>query len=535
MDKDLNQIDKLVNGKLQTHAVDSTLDSWAVISRKMTWRNFLYFRLSSVNIYYVSLFLIASIWGSLLYTNAYNTSMSAENYAIVETIGDIHSQEIIPSHTNYTESEKSNPEKSNKKNKQSEIGNQKVVSNSNIESNQQAHKLNNISLKDVATTGKPEPNVMALAINDNISKQTNNSKNRISESKISNKLNIDQKITSLASKGQKTQSNISEKNLINTQSEITNIVVNSYDFGNESSMMFINPLFMENMNQFSENNINPEFRRKDTLEFYTPPSERTEWLIEGYFSPLYTSNITESIDPEMVSFLDRKSNIESPVLSFTTGVNILYQGKHNIILQTGVAYTQLGERIKRGDMEQIISSSVPLYPEGGYYDYDTIPFFNIDSLMQGIEYVDTLFESTWINDNSTVLRDDTTKYKGTNTRNKYSYIEIPLIAGYNFPGPGFDLQLKAGLITGFWLNSRGMKANPENSLELIDMNSDSPDYRKINYSLTAGFNVSYPITEKLNLTTGLMYRKSLFDLHDSYLYNQRQKGTELHIGMLYRL
>ena len=120
----------------------------------------------------------------------------------------------------------------------------------------------------------------------------------------------------------------------------------------------------------------------------------------------------------MKPFIDEKIKIESPVISFTTGLNLIYQGKHNLLFQTGIAYTESGEKIKRGYIEQIETSTIPVYPDGGFFDIDTIPFINIDSLNQGVHYVDTLFESSWIVDNSTTVVSDTTKYEGTNNRNK---------------------------------------------------------------------------------------------------------------------
>ena len=283
-------------------------------------------------------------------------------------------------------------------------------------------------------------------------------------------------------------------------------------------------------------NISPLYRKyNDSIDFYTPPSERTSWLLEAYFSPLYTSGLSESINTEMGSYIEDKTKIESPVISFTTGLNVQYQGKNNLLFQTGIAYTELGERIKREDIEQINTYLTPLHPDGGYTDIDTILFINIDSLNQGIHYVDTLFDSNWIVDNTQIETSDTTKFNGANNRNKYSYLEIPIMVGYSFPGPKFDFQIKAGVITGIWLNTNGFKPDPYNSLDLIDINSDSPKFKTVNYSLVAGFNLNYHILERVNITTGIMYRKNLFDIYDSYLYSQKHFATEFHIGIQYQL
>ena len=559
MDNNLEHIDKLITGKLQSHAVESTVDSWAVISKKLFWRNFMFFRFDSFNVYYLSAILVSSVWLASYLINPVSENITQSNLKsfdkpsieyssentpkpeVTSVEKEIENSELLDNKTSITELSSAT---TGSENNEEIVVNTELSSVSNINSTIESSTLKKTS--EIITSDRLDINTNNLS-NVKGASATSKAKVVIAESEIHYE-NIDSKI----SINEKSSAEVSiPENSINEDrladnSVLENDAVESINVTGLSSeeivlkselwgkMNYITPLGFDNSLLYGSNSSGV-IKFSDDIDFYTPPGERTSWALEGYFSPLLTNNITTTNNSEINPYLQKKTSIEKTALSFSTGINLIYHGKHNMLFQTGVAYTELGERIKRNDILDVENYTTPRYPDGGFFNTDTVLFVNIDSLNQGIHYVDTLFETQWVIDNSLINVSDSTIYKGANIRNKYSYIEIPLMIGYNFPGPGFELQFKTGIITGYWIKTNGFKANPDNEMELVDINSDSPKFRKMNYSFAAGVNMNYYLNNRISVSTGLMYRKNLTDTFESYLYNQRHFGTEFRVGIQYHL
>ncbi|MEA3444709.1 MAG: hypothetical protein U9R19_08280, partial [Bacteroidota bacterium] len=69
MANELKYIDELVRKKMTGHAVESTVDNFAVIQRAAFWRNFFTFRFLSLNAYYAGAVVLLGIF-SLGYFSA---------------------------------------------------------------------------------------------------------------------------------------------------------------------------------------------------------------------------------------------------------------------------------------------------------------------------------------------------------------------------------------------------------------------------------------------------------------------------------
>ncbi len=532
MSNDLKYIDDLVSSKLAGHAVESSGNTWAAVSRIAFWRNFLSFSFARFNIYYATLILFVGISGVLfmLFPEMYNSkdALNANNFNNSKILNE--SSEILIANRNETNNIAF-----------------KLIPNGNVfystlidiqkkikaDSNNDNDKIlaRNIT-KTVKNRSRHEKKVIknrsAKIINNNSVK----AKAVVSNSKLSGSSVIQSKkdIATYEDMGRsedmskpeifsKSFSTLKERNDFFNIEKLTNIdliTFNGFVLGENSSLLDLK-------------------LQSDSFDYFLPLEERSHWMMEYYISPIYSGNITGSSNAELKSFISEKNKVERPTLSFTSGLNIIYKSNRNFIFQTGIAYSQLGEFISRKDIQDINNYSYPLYPDGGFYNIDTIQFYNIDSLLQGIEYIETLYDSTWIVDNTIINESDTTVYKGVNNRNKYSYIDVPVIVGYSVPYRQFDLQFKAGVITSFMLNARGNKLNPENDKEFISLGSDSPEYRKVNYSFVSGFDLSYHMNERFDLVAGILYRKNLYNIYKTYPYSQKYYASELHLGLKFHL
>ena len=528
---DLNYIDKLVSSKLAGHAIETTGNSWLAISRIAFWRNFLIFSFTRFNVYYAALILLLSV-SSILYlvpennntqqTNIINTNYQPRKFAntqnnqlaINNSSIEISKQQIISTSQQITNTVKNN-----------NLSNNNIENSTNIKSKKPLiiSKNKNIDIKNEDISNKSIINNPKSR--NHISTKSNINQNASNKQFTKDILILDEKISS------NSNNNITPNYLTNTTD---NLFDDNIYYGKKlSQLKMISTDNIGYNGNFSANTI--QALPIDSVDYYLPVDERNNWMLEVYLSPLYTNNTSNTSNSELTSYLGKKQEIEKAVLSFTTGMNIIYQGRNNLIFQTGVSYSQLGEFISREDINEIIHSSHPLYPQGGFYNIDTIQFYNIDSLLQGIEYIETVYDSAWVNDNSIVNTSDTTLYKGANNRNKYSYFEIPVMVGYSLPYGQFNLQLKAGIITSIFINANGNKLNLTNEKEIVNLGFDSPQYRQVNYSFVSGFDLNYQLSSRFDLSTGIYYRRNLYTIFENYSYSQKHYAGEFHLGIKYHL
>ncbi len=554
---DLNYIDKLVNSKLAGHAIETTGNSWLAISRIAFWRNFLIFSFTRFNVYYAALILLLSV-SSILYliptnnnntqqsnfinsyyqprkfANTQNDQLATDNYSLKSN--EPQNSQSISNNDLQSRVEKQKTSHSSKNNNLSNpnnfksnssdsyrIANDKIANNNTVKSITKSTTYKKNSTKDTK-----EDNATNKIINTNSS----NIKNQLSEKANINNDISDKQIAKNDIISNENLTSINKDIAINTFSKATENIFNErINYGKKLSPLSL--IKTDNLSFDERHNNNLQVFSIDSVDYYLPIDERNNWMLEFYLSPLYTNNIANSGNSELTSYLGKKQEIEKPVLSFTTGMNIIYQGRNNLIFQTGVSYSQLGEFISREDINEITHNSYPLHPQGGFFNIDTIQFYNIDSLLQGIEYIETVYDSAWVDDNTIINTSDTTLYKGANNRNKYSYFEIPVMVGYSLPYGQFNLQLKAGIITSIFINANGNKLNIANEKEFVNLGFDSPQYRQVNYSFVSGFDLNYQLSSRFDLSTGIYYRRNLFNIYDKYPYSQKYYAGEFHLGIKY--
>jgi len=546
MNDELKYIDKLVSSKLAGHAIETTGNSWLAISRIAFWRNFLIFNFARFNVYYAALILLLGVSGVFYFITPSNSLQQSNlinnTYYQPRTTDNTQQYQLVSNNNSLNLTKRQN------------INTLTNTNNSTVNNNSIAD--DNTDFTSRIKTSKSSTNRVKRKSNVVQSKSSSSIKEYVSNDIETNKsasiknANINNQFSSKSDVSESTLNKIKRKNTIalndDNSSENSNLIANSFSKTANNSfsetsyygkrLSRLNMIGVDNIS--SDNNLFSNVLQAfpiDSVDYYLPVNERSNWMLEVYLSPLYANNMASSGNSELSSYLNKKRDIEKPVLSFTTGMNIIYQGRNNLIFQTGVAYSQLGEFISRKDITEIINGSYPLYPDGGFFNVDTIQFYNIDSLLQGIEYIETVYDSAWVDDNTIVNTSDTTIYKGANNRNKYSYFEIPVMIGYSLPYGQFNLQLKAGIITSIFINANGNKLNMANEKEIVSLGFDSPKYRQVNYSFVSGFDLSYQLSSKLDFTTGFYYRRNLFNIFEQYPYSQKHYAGEFHLGIKYHL
>jgi len=207
-------------------------------------------------------------------------------------------------------------------------------------------------------------------------------------------------------------------------------------------------------------------------------STRVKWFGIGFnFSPDYSYRI---LKPTTQSkwIADLRDTLEIPKFGYTTGLNLLFRVSRNITLETGLQYSNKGEKTKT-------------YP---------LLFINPNSPQE-----------------PTVTQDVSFVYS-------YNYLDIPIKANFFLINKKFKLFLSGGISNNLLLFSTSKSTitfSPGNSSTSTVITSTK--YSTVNMAVLAGFGIEHHLNSRCSLRLEPIYRRSLRSIIDapieSYLYS----------------
>jgi hypothetical protein len=270
----------------------------------------------------------------------------------------------------------------------------------------------------------------------------------------------------------------------------------------------------------------------DTL-LYENYNLNIKWSVDLYFAPFIFSDVLSS-QAKYNDIVNLKKEAVSQRINYSFGANINCN-LNNWELQSGVAYSNLQENFDYVIRTLHIDTTESYeYEYGGYFEYDTLWFVNIDTL---IATGDTLWvphiNSSWIETvDSTLITDiDTIVFQHPNEiLNRYSYLEIPLIFGYSINREKFSYILKGGIITGIFLNAKGKTFSLQSDNTVTDL-TDELNFMKLNFTLYFSVGIIYKMSNNLNLLVEPFYRKSINSMFDNYPISNKHRSYGIKIGM----
>jgi hypothetical protein len=217
-----------------------------------------------------------------------------------------------------------------------------------------------------------------------------------------------------------------------------------------------------------------------------PESLKTGRISIGLvFSPDYCyRTLSSGESDEWIVNIRNKSEIHK--FGYTTGFSFVYKPVGRISLETGLLYSDKGERTK---------------PE-------TLIAANPDQLLpKQIEFIYS-----------------------------YNYIDIPFKINYLFLDKKFKLYVTAGLSTNIFLfqNTICIQEFEDGAIKKISSRNESSSFYKINLAFLTGFAAEYEISNRLKLHLEPLYRRSITPIMDSsvkgYLFS-----TGINTGIYYKL
>ncbi|MBI9035511.1 MAG: hypothetical protein JEZ03_13675, partial [Bacteroidales bacterium] len=219
-----------------------------------------------------------------------------------------------------------------------------------------------------------------------------------------------------------------------------------------------------------------------------------------------------NINSDVVGLLNDKENISSYNYNIRAMLDVNIR---NTILSTGIGFLKVGENY---NYENIIAS-------GGYYDIDTVDRYWTPSGINDTNWVYVL-DSTWMDYHESVSM--------VNNPNSYTYLEIPLLAGYTKQFGRIKLNARAGISTGILLNTAGRTINPWGIDESIALSKNIV----ANFLLFSEIHgrISYALSDYVDLISGLSYKRSLTSsLKTDFPIHKNMNLLNFNVGFSIRL
>lgn len=242
-----------------------------------------------------------------------------------------------------------------------------------------------------------------------------------------------------------------------------------------------------------------------------PPNgriRRNDWYLEVYGSPdLVIKSVKSNSNAALVS---KKDSTESQQVSYTAGFRISKSIGENLLLKTGLQFSQINERFDlRTENERRIITVVTI------------------RTVQGSTGADST-----ISDTSTV---EQIGYRLQRSYNRYRSIDIPILLSYEFGNENLKFAVNAGAIVNLYSWYSGNTLN--DSLGVVSLGSKGTGVYKqnIGVGMYAGFSIIKPVSGKFDLFLEPYFRYNFSNMSRSSGYSQRFNAMGINLGIRYKL
>ena len=415
---------------------------------------------------------------SLLYINYYenetivkstNKQLSAENLNINnEDLGagktkanDVKKSESIS--TNQENSKINQPKNSNSKTKKT------------LETSKRKEVLNTVS-KSSSSLDIPRSKISVVTKNTNVLVKENdleNNKDKLAELALNNP-----KSNSILIKEEEIIKDITTDSIYNNL--INPLIIDStesFNAKNDTSLKEISDT-LENVvfllkdsiiDSLSQNLLDPIIKdsiqkapdslQNEMVELYDSMKVEKKFSISFSLGTNYIMKQNSILDPSqgMAPNPQYSQTLEDCIVSLPVDLRVNYNLNNKFSLSTGINTASLGEKIDYNDVHE------------NYMVYDSnfidtvcnigtfhIPYYDINTnQMDTAIYSIMMDTSYWINESY-----EEESINNYNVQNRYSYLNIPFIIGYQFKIKNISIGLRAGGAVGFRINnSKGMYYN----------------------------------------------------------------------------
>ena len=318
--------------------------------------------------------------------------------------------------------------------------------------------------------------------------------------------------------------NFHEPILINDENEKVKIILDKTNFS------LLNKLTSNLKSEF----VNETFINRNISDF---SAKKWHWSLEAFVMPI-SSNASYKVKSDEYSvFSDNYSTNQLPVNTLSEGV--LAQVSHmNISFQAGLSFSKFKDKpgYQVSDFSFDTTFVTQIVP-GGYYNYYTVHILDLDWYLQtGDSLWINVIDSNFISTNDTVIQQQLISHTITDqkqTFNSYSYVELPLLAGYTFSQGKINMTLRGGLIVGMLTFAKGEIPSPYSEYGTTEI-VQNVICRKFMLSGMAGLEMAYDASKHISFVVSPVYRLNLSSVFKrNYAVDQRFRSFGVKLGLRY--
>ncbi|HRI00205.1 MAG TPA: hypothetical protein PK006_04060 [Saprospiraceae bacterium] len=254
--------------------------------------------------------------------------------------------------------------------------------------------------------------------------------------------------------------------------------------------------------------LKPGGKKKKQLELdgclVTRPYMREKVYVDLYFTPEISARMLEAKNQNFQSYAEKRAGAETATLSSTIGARASYVTRRGFAVRAGISKTDIKEKFQyiKGTK---ISWEVIKDQEGRVIDSAKVETLIVDQI-----------------------------------NNKYSFIDIPILAGYEFEMRDFVLSANLGLGLNLSAKQSGRILSPDltglYNLEGPFEGNNQIYKTNVGASLMGSFGLNYKLRPRLTLLLEPSFRYFIKDITTpSYALSHKYFQTGLLIGLRYRI
>ncbi len=241
------------------------------------------------------------------------------------------------------------------------------------------------------------------------------------------------------------------------------------------------------------------------LGFYNVVKSQTDEFLENTLTNLYSNSFGLSFDVEQLFF------------------------RYSV----GLMLTNYYEKFEFNDKWNVIDSAIQTIVDiNSYWEVDTFWYLNLDSLLVGDTVWCPYYDSNQIviYDTSYKTNYDTTKYQRYYNRiNKLRFIELPIIAGFNYTYKRWTFSVSSGFIFGLPIFEDYRLALP------MDIGIINGYFSNISYWSYSKFDVKFRISKMISLKLGFYAKIALNNQLTIIEQKRKYNSYGLNLSIVLRL
>ena len=252
-----------------------------------------------------------------------------------------------------------------------------------------------------------------------------------------------------------------------------------------------------------------------------------------YGSGFYVNKFLATTDQSFDNHVDRRTKEEQSILSYGAGVELNYHFD-NWLISAGVAFSNLGE--KTNYSPNVREQTDAIKSDNSYWRIATFTYWITDSIgnPELVQIVDSNYIEV-INSIDTTYTITDSSVAGQNGSTKLTYIEIPVLIGYDLTLNKLRLSIRTGLSLGYLAMSKGYYLNRSNE-QLLNIGTTPNQFNSFTLSYLLRIGTNYKLNESIDLFVEPAFKLNLNSvLEQQYDISQKYYSIGLNLGVNYRL